>query len=87
MKTERSLSKAKRSAVAVAPIGKTSITMQLDKEIVEWFRTQGNKDGKGSYHSLINAVLYAYIARQASDRTLPRTTGDEKRLASWINLG
>ena len=40
---------------------KISITLRVDKEVVEWFKSQG----KG-YQSLMNAVLKAYAEDQAS---------------------
>jgi uncharacterized protein (DUF4415 family) len=48
------------NARLMQPSHKTQITMRLDAEVVEWFRSQG----KG-YQTRMNAVLKAYMLTQA----------------------
>ncbi|MHC1729941.1 MAG: BrnA antitoxin family protein [Syntrophobacteraceae bacterium] len=45
------------------PERKSSITLRVDKEVLEWFRSQG----KG-YQSRMNAVLKAYMKAQREQR-------------------
>jgi hypothetical protein len=37
--------------------GKTRITIRLDDDILEWFRSQVHQAGGGSYQTLINQAL------------------------------
>lgn len=67
MKKEYDFSKAKRGAV-VAPTGKTRITIYLDDEIVQEFRKQAEKTGKG-YQTLINEALTAYLGKKEKPLT------------------
>jgi uncharacterized protein (DUF4415 family) len=62
MKKEYDFSKARRGAVA-PPTGKTRITIYLDDEIVQEFRKQAEKTGKG-YQTLINDTLKAYLGKK-----------------------
>jgi uncharacterized protein (DUF4415 family) len=43
----------------VKPIPKTAISIRLDNDVLDWFKTQG----KG-YQTLINAVLRSYVNHQ-----------------------
>ena len=45
-----------KSARVRAPVGKTSVHLRVDTDIVEWFRTRG----KG-HLTRMNAVLRAYV--------------------------
>lgn len=47
------------NATLVMPEGKSSITLRLDQEVIEWFKSQG----KG-YQTRMNAVLKAYVKAQ-----------------------
>ena len=40
MKKQYDFSKGKRGAVAKVPPGKTRITIRLDEDVLEWFRSQ-----------------------------------------------
>ena len=55
MRDEYDFSNAKRGAVIQSP-GKTRITIMLDDEVIEYFRTQAEAEGIG-YQTLINALL------------------------------
>ncbi|MBI3843136.1 MAG: BrnA antitoxin family protein [Planctomycetes bacterium] len=66
MKKQYDFSGGKRgSVVRVAP-GKTRITIRIDDDVLEWFRGQVHKAGGGSYQSLINDSLRAFIASKDS---------------------
>jgi uncharacterized protein (DUF4415 family) len=43
--------------------GKESITIRLDKDVVEWFRAQSGPEG---YQTRINAALREHLARKAT---------------------
>ena len=62
MKKEYDFSKGKRGAVLPQP-GKTRITIYLDDLIVESFKDQSEKTGKG-YQTLINEALRAHLSKQ-----------------------
>ena len=55
MRDEYDFSKARRGAVIPSP-GKTRITIMLDDDIIEHFRTRAEAEGLG-YQTLINALL------------------------------
>jgi len=59
MKKEYNFSKGKRGAV-IPPVGKTRITIYLDDGILDRFKTQSQKTGKG-YQTLINDALNSYL--------------------------
>ena len=55
-----------KAAGAVMPITKQALSLRLDTDVLEWFRSQGP-----GYQTRINAVLRAFVARQ-SGRMSPR---------------
>ncbi len=61
MKKEYDFGKGKRGAVLKSPSGKTRITIRLDDDILEWFRTQVHDAGGGNYQTLINLALRHHI--------------------------
>ena len=67
MKKEYNLSKGKRGAV-VPQVGKTRITIYLDDGILERFKTQSQRTGKG-YQTLINDALNSYLGLTAKPLT------------------
>ena len=64
MKKEYDFSKGKRGAVVPAPKGKTRITIRIDDDILDWFRSQVEESGGGNYQTLINAALREHIKGQ-----------------------
>jgi uncharacterized protein (DUF4415 family) len=48
-----------KNATLVMPEPKTSVTLRIDREIIEWFKSEG----KG-YQTRMNAVLKAYVKAQ-----------------------
>jgi len=63
MKNEYDFSKGKRGAVVPTPPGKTRITIRLDNDVLEWFRSQVEEAGGGNYQTLINQALREHIER------------------------
>ncbi|WP_435103627.1 BrnA antitoxin family protein [Arhodomonas sp. AD133] len=59
MRNEYDFSKAKRGP-AVSQRGKTRVTLWLDNEVIEAFRSQAEAAGKG-YQTLINEALREHI--------------------------
>jgi uncharacterized protein (DUF4415 family) len=47
------------SAKMVKPITKKAISIRIDNDVLDWFKSQ-----EKSYHSLINAVLRSYVNHQ-----------------------
>jgi len=67
MKKEYNFSKGKRGAV-VSQVGKTRITIYLDDGILERFKAQSQRTGKG-YQTLINDALNSYLGLTAKPLT------------------
>jgi uncharacterized protein (DUF4415 family) len=84
MKREYDFGKAKRGAVIQVPRRKTSVTIKLDKRILDWFREQVERAGGGNYQTLINEVLKQYTQRanEPLEKTLRRVIREEIRRAS-----
>jgi len=59
MKKVYDFSKGKRGAVA-ATTGKTRITIYVDDAVIQRFKAQSEKTGKG-YQTLINEALKSYV--------------------------
>ena len=58
-------SRAKRGAVVKAAPGKTKISIRLDKSILDYFRRVVDESGGGSYQTLMNDALLAYIQQRS----------------------
>jgi len=43
------------------PRGKTTITIRLDDDVLEWFKAQVHRAGGGSYQTAINEALHRVI--------------------------
>jgi uncharacterized protein (DUF4415 family) len=82
MKAEYDFSKAKRGALVPAAPGKTRITIRLDNELIDWFRSRVNEAGGGNYQTLINDALKAYVTQQALESTLRKLIREELRRAA-----
>ena len=46
--------------------GKSRITIRLDNEVLDWFRTKADEQGGGNYQTMINQVLKEYIRQDKS---------------------
>ena len=64
MKKNYDFSRAKRGAVIPAAPGKTRITIRIDDDVLEWFKKQAHEQGGGSYQTMMNQVLRAYVENQ-----------------------
>lgn len=64
MKEEYDFSKGKRGPVVPIPPGKERITIRLDEDILNWFRSQVHGQGGGNYQTMINQALRQYIEEQ-----------------------
>lgn len=61
--------------------GKTRITIRLDTDVIEWFRTQVEEAGGGNYQTLMNNALREYISRRDEpiEKVLRRVVREELR--------
>ena len=84
MKKEYNFSKGKRGAVIPVPKGKTRITIRIDDDILDWFRSEVDAAGGGNYQTLINNALREYITEQQEpiEVILRRVVREELQSAS-----
>jgi len=78
MRKEYDFSQAKRGAVA-RPKDKTRITIYLDDDVLDAYRTRGDELGRG-YQTLINAALRDSLdqsAKPVDARTIRRIVREE----------
>ena len=78
MKREYNFSKGKRGAV-IPQIGKTRITIYLDDGILERFKAQSQRTGKG-YQTLINEALKSSLgltAKPVTEEMIRKIVRDE----------
>ena len=64
MKLNYDFSKARRGAVIPPSGNKVRITIRLDKDIIEWFKSRVEESGGGNYQTLLNKALREYIQHQ-----------------------
>jgi uncharacterized protein (DUF4415 family) len=81
MRKEYDFSRAKRGPVVPVPAGKTRITIRLDEDLIEWFKSQVHAAGGGNYQTLINVALREYVdkKREPLEETLRRVIREELR--------
>ena len=76
MRKEYDFSNAKRGAVIASP-GKTRITIMLDDDVIEFFRSKAEDQGTG-YQTMINATLRTTLqearGKVADDRPITLAT-------------
>jgi len=77
MRDEYDFSKGKRGAVIASP-GKTRITIMLDDDVIEAFRSRAESAGIG-YQTLINSALREAIAG-AKEKQKPLTVATLRRV-------
>lgn len=78
MRKEYDFSKGKRGAVIPSP-GKTRITIMLDDDVLEFFRSRADASGSG-YQTLINSELKAVVARGAGKDSEPLTAAKLRQI-------
>jgi uncharacterized protein (DUF4415 family) len=71
MKKTYDFSHGKRGPVLQTPPGKTRITIRIDDDVLQWFRSQVHASGGGNYQTLINQALRAHS--EASVESLRET--------------
>jgi len=64
MKAKYDFSKGRRGAVIPASGNKVRITIRLDSDIIDWFRSKVEEQGGGNYQTILNDALRAYIQHQ-----------------------
>ena len=64
MKAKYDFSKGKRGAVLPSSGKKVRITIRLDRDIIDWFRSKVEEQGGGNYQTILNDALRAYMERQ-----------------------
>ena len=69
MRKEYDVSEAKRGAIIASP-GKTLITIMLDDDVIEFFRTRAEAAGTG-YQTMINTALKSLVAGEAGKSDEP----------------
>lgn len=79
MKGNYDFSQGKRGAIDPTPTRKTRITIRLDDDVIEWFRSQVEAAGGGNYQTLINQALREHIWRRQEplEETLRRVLREE----------
>lgn len=82
MKRDYDFSKGTRGPVVRPPAGKTRITIRLDDEVLEWFRSNVDAAGGGNYQTLINRILRDFVERRTEklEQTLRRVLREELKL-------
>ena len=83
MRKQYDFSKATRGSPVAQPPGKTRITIRLDDDVLEWFKTRVEQAGGGNYQSLINAALREHVTRteEPLEKTLRRVLREELKRA------
>ena len=83
MKAKYDFSKGKRGAVLPTPGKKVRITIRLDGDIVDWFRSKVEEQGGGNYQSMINDALRSYMESQEQpiEEVVRRVVREELRAA------
>jgi uncharacterized protein (DUF4415 family) len=64
MKEKYDFSTGKRGAVKPSSGNKVRITIRLDRDIVDWFRSKVEEQGGGNYQTMLNNALRTYMERQ-----------------------
>lgn len=81
MKAKYDFSKGKRGAVLPISGNKVRITIRLDRDIVDWFRSKVEEQGGGNYQSMLNDALRKHIEHQNQpiEEVLRRVVREEFR--------
>jgi uncharacterized protein (DUF4415 family) len=79
MKRNYDFSKARWGAVIPSSGNKIRITIRLDRDIVEWFKSRVEESGGGNYQTLLNNALREYITHQDEpiEKVLRRVVREE----------
>jgi uncharacterized protein (DUF4415 family) len=80
MRDEYDFSKGKRGPVIPRDPSKVRITIRLDADIVDYFKSQVHKAGGGNYQTMINSALREYLNKRLeplNETTLRRVIREE----------
>jgi len=64
MKAKYDFSKGKRGTVFQSSEKKVRITIRLDRDIIDWFRSKVEEQGGGSYQAMLNEALRKHMEHQ-----------------------
>ena len=64
MKAKYDFSKGKRGVVLPSSGKKVRITIRLDRDIIDWFRSKVEEQGGGNYQTMLNDALRTYMEHQ-----------------------
>ena len=83
MKAKYDFSKGKRGAVLPSSGKKVRITIRLDRDIIDWFRSKVEEQGGGSYQTMLNDALRKHMERhdQPLEEILRRVVREELHAA------
>ena len=84
MKANYDFSKGRRGAVVPPAGNKVRITIRLDRDIIEWFKSKVKTQGGGNYQTTLNDALRAHIEHNDAslEKLLRKVVRDEIRKAS-----
>lgn len=68
---------AKRGPVIPIEHGKTKISIRIDNAVIEYFRAQVERAGGGSYQTLMNDALLAFIQQRSVIDALRQVVREE----------
>jgi uncharacterized protein (DUF4415 family) len=82
MKAKYDFSKGKRGAVLPSSGNKVRITIRLDRDIIDRFRSKVEEQGGGSYQTMLNDALRKHMDRQEPlEEVLRRVVREELHTA------
>jgi uncharacterized protein (DUF4415 family) len=64
MKAKYDFSKGRRGAVMQSSANKVRITIRLDRDIVDWFRSKVEEQGGGNYQTMLNDAFRNHMGHQ-----------------------
>ena len=84
MKANYDFSKARRGAVVPPSGNKTRITIRLDRDLVEWFKSKAEAQGGGNYQTMLNDALRSFTEQQdqSLEKLLRKVVREELKKAS-----
>ena len=79
MKAKYEFRKGKRGAVLPSSGKKVRITIRLDRDIIDWFRSKVEEQGGGNYQTMLNDALRSYMGgqEQTFEEVLRRVVREE----------
>lgn len=83
MKAKYDFCKWRRGAVIPPSGNKVRITIRLDSDIIDWFRSKVEEQGGGNYQTMLNDALRAYMEQQEQpfEEVIRRVVREELKAA------